>query len=104
MFLLHEVQLKKKCHQGTNFLYVYIVGYVAGTFRFRFEDSRNSSTSKNAWVDGSAGSDQGAVGISVSSLWSNLGINVEIESTAKCILVIEKVGVFRRLCEDKFYK
>jgi len=45
-------------------------------------------------------------GIAVSHLWTSRGdegVDVEIGGDVRCILVIEKEGVFHRLCEDKFH-
>jgi len=43
-------------------------------------------------------------GIPITSMWTSCSDqDLELSSEAKYIVVIEKEGVFHRLCEDKFY-
>lgn len=68
-------------------------GSVAGNFKFRFPSESYT------WVDCSTMSAQG--GFPISNAWT-LGIEVEIVSQALYLIVVEKEGVYKRLCEDEF--
>jgi len=96
-------------------------GLVGGKLRYRFHIPSASSDGKNnhnhisyvnddrdrpavTWVDVHGLTASG--GIAVSHLWTSRGdegVDVEVGDDVRCILVIEKEGVFHRLCEDKFH-
>jgi DNA topoisomerase VI subunit A len=70
-------------------------GFVAGCVRFKFNDDDH-------WTDGLAAISDG--GVSISSQWTSCADeNLSVDTgPARCLLVIEKQGIFHRLCEDNF--
>ena len=73
-------------------------GYIVGDIQFRFR-----CTAMSVCIDENSGwtnampNEHNACALPISSSWSDLSKDVEIQSNAKFILVIEKEGVFRRL-------
>lgn len=67
-------------------------GFIAGNVSYRFNVDGAETTS---WVDCTA-MGSGDASQSICSAWADSTKRVDILSNAKCILVIEKEGVFRR--------
>lgn len=100
-----------------NFFFVYIdemniipasKGLVGGKLRFRFRTTVSSAAgecaSTSAWTDAQDLTVSG--GVAVSHLWVSQGddaTEIDLSEDVRCVLVIEKEGVFHRLCEDKFH-
>ena len=75
-------------------------GSVAGDLRFRV--TRNDGA-RIPWTECWALTDHG--GLPISQVWiSNDEEAIEMESDALFLFVVEKEGVFRRLCDDKFHE
>ena len=96
-------------------------GIIGGKIRFRFHlvDQYKQSASTldtgfpvtasdinmSAWYD-CISSGIASDGVVISHLWSSRKddeVEIEITSDVRCVMVIEKEGVFHRLCEDRFY-
>ena len=87
-------------------------GFIAGHIKFKFQTNSNSnSESASQWNNCVESSLEG--GIAISSLWTSCdidNISVELENTPgtfntniRYLVVVEKEGIYKRLCEDKFH-
>lgn len=82
-------------------------GYIAGRIKFKFQTNSNE-TQWNRCVEASM---EG--GIAISFLWTSCNIediSVELETTdgafntsIRYLVVVEKEGIYKRLCEDNFH-
>jgi DNA topoisomerase VI subunit A len=84
--------------------YINVTGYVAGDLKFRCTALENGlDSSVLEWTNCLSSSNEG--GIAISSIWSKAvhSNNIETQTSAQYLIVVEKEGVFRRLCEDKIY-
>jgi DNA topoisomerase VI subunit A len=72
-------------------------GYVAGDLKFRFmgNDMSMDDDNSSGWTNAMP-NENDACALPISASWSDLGKEVDIQSDAKFIVVIEKEGVFRR--------
>jgi meiotic recombination protein SPO11 len=69
-------------------------GCVAGDLKFSLKSEGN------VWFDCENMASQG--GFPISNIWTLPGDDIEIQTKALFLLVIEKEGIYRRLCEDEF--
>jgi meiotic recombination protein SPO11 len=75
-------------------------GFVAGGMRFRTRQSAEGEWS--TWTNCQVPVPSGGQGVLISSLW-NSAVEVDTEVTARTLLVVEKEGIFHRLCEDALW-
>lgn len=79
-------------------------GLLGGKLRYRFHAAVANDDTPSAWVEVHELTTSG--GVAVSHLWASRGdegTEIEVSDDVRCILVIEKEGIFHRLCEDKFH-
>jgi DNA topoisomerase VI subunit A len=71
-------------------------GFVAGFLRVKFNPTESWTDCLTSVADG---------GLAISAAWTSCEINSLTTDIgpAKCIIVIEKLGIFHRLCEDNFH-
>lgn len=85
-------------------------GFVNGAIEFRMKITtqnytKNDNEKNNEWCDWISCSNykaRGCTGIPISSAWTSTHCDIEVKSDAKYLLIIEKDGIFHRLCEDGF--
>lgn len=84
-------------------------GFVAGNLRFMFKtvNKTHEETSQNtpSWFDCLAATTEG--GISITGTWTSTcdeDLQMQISPATKYLLVIEKEGIYRKLCEDRFHE
>lgn len=80
---------------------------VAGWIRFRFLAQTSVNECRSAleedWVDCDAATATG--GVVISSKWAincDEEVHIDVDIDVRCLLIIEKEGVYRRLCEEGF--
>jgi len=82
-------------------------GYIAGQVSFRFNTAPDADGLGGQWTNCARFARQG--GVSISSLWaSSAAADMQVELLqgvlpVRHLLVIEKEGIFKRLCEDGFH-
>ena len=81
--------------------YIYI-GYIAGLITYKFQTYSGDAL----WTDCAKYTSEG--GVSITSLWASCpteSMHIELLPNARVnyILIIEKEGIFKRLCEDNFH-
>lgn len=77
-------------------------GLVTGRMKFRF---LTASDQHDDWFDCEALADEGG-SLSITSKWTECDdddLEIVVHQDVKVILVVEKEGIFHRLCEDKFH-
>lgn len=83
-----------------------LIGYVAGNLCYK-------ARGESRWTDcgmsvGDGGGGDG--GVAIGSLWTRCAASscseseIDIRSEARFLLLIEKEGIFRRLCEDQLHR
>jgi len=67
-------------------------------------DNRDRNEGWSPWTDCSVPVSSGGQGVPISSFWSNANVEVELSVSAQTLVIIEKEGIFHRLCEDSLWK